>query len=221
VESTKAFLRDLKGKELQIRDDYQELIELTMLLLGCPPARIHWRAPGPVHHARWMAKLLYAAKIYLFRDQRDVFNLTKKEETQLERFVKFGALIYTSVWMQATLPAEAPVIDFKLWYRLAAYEAVDPEISIAARNVLEHHLWYLSDELVGLALFSDNVSAVEKDKIVRNMMAEAGERKVRGDAAILKKNATSLGDFATKRTANLLHRLRIGVISLSDCRQMD
>jgi len=65
-----------------------KLTELTLLVL-CLPATLHWRAPGPIHHARWMAKLLYAIKIYLFRDQRDIFSLTKKEETQIHRFVQF------------------------------------------------------------------------------------------------------------------------------------
>lgn len=67
----------------QVRDDYMELIELTLTVLGQPPSTIHWRAPGPVHRARWMAKLIYAMKIYLFRDQRDVVKLTKKEEDNL------------------------------------------------------------------------------------------------------------------------------------------
>ena len=96
-ESTVAFLRDVIVGQRQIRDDYQELIELTMIILDCPPPTIHWRAPDPVHHARWMAKLLYAMKIILFQDQRDVFNLTKVEESRLQRFVLFGALLYTKL----------------------------------------------------------------------------------------------------------------------------
>ena len=35
-----------------------EVIELTLIVLGHPPSTIHWRAPGPVHRARWMAKLI-------------------------------------------------------------------------------------------------------------------------------------------------------------------
>jgi hypothetical protein len=59
------------------------------LALGHTPAKIHWRAPGAVHHARWMAKLLYSIKIYLFRDDNG-FVTTPREKAQLERFVKFG-----------------------------------------------------------------------------------------------------------------------------------
>ena len=109
LESTMHFLSDVATKKSQVRDDYKELIELTMVVLGKPPANIHWRAPGPIHHARWMAKLLY-----LFRDQRVAFNLIKKEELQLQRFVQFGALFYNKAWIEAPLAAEAPGQDLNL-----------------------------------------------------------------------------------------------------------
>jgi len=70
----------------QVRDDYMELIELTLIVLGQPSTKIHWRAPGHVHHARWMATLTYAMNIYLFRNQQDIFKLTLKEERQLKCF---------------------------------------------------------------------------------------------------------------------------------------
>jgi hypothetical protein len=91
VESTFSCLKGVVERETQFRDDYQELIELTMILLGTPSTTIHWRA-------RWMAKLLYAMKIFLFRD---ILKLTTINETQLRRFVQFGALLYTKAWIQA------------------------------------------------------------------------------------------------------------------------
>jgi hypothetical protein len=182
-----------------------ELSELTLIVLGHPPSTIHWRAPGPVYRARWMAKLIYAMKIYLFRNQTDVFRLTKKEETQVERFVKFGALIYTKHWVAAPRATEAPASDLQLWIDLSSYRNIDSDISAAARKVLENHLWYLSDELVGLALFSDHVTEAVNTGIVQGMTREAGERKVRGDSSILTKPNVCLGDFATTRTQNLFH----------------
>jgi hypothetical protein len=207
-EKTVDYLSDMKIKELQIRDDYQELVELTLTVLGNPPQEIHWRTPGPIHHARWMAKLLYAIKIYLFRAQTDTFKLTKKEQSALQRFVHFGALLYTMPWMKATLATEAPGGDLQLWKDLEKYHVIDSEISVAARKVLEHHLWYLSDELVGLALFSDNVSIEEKSKSVAGMSNEPRDRNVRGNSAALSSGA-SLGDFASRRTASLFTRLQI------------
>jgi hypothetical protein len=197
VEPTIACLQRMVGVNSQSRDDYQELIELTLVVLGHPPTAIHWRAPGAIHHARWMSKLLYAFKIYLFREQTDIFKLTKTMEAQMKRFVQFGALLYTRAWVQAPLATEAPGGDLQLWLDLCKYQEIDPMVGVEARNVLERHLWYLSDELVGLALFSNVLSPVEKTKIVNGMATEPSERNVRGNVTILKSTSNpSLGVFA-------------------------
>ena len=51
--------RDFALKQLeeqQLRDDYHELLELTVIFLGSePPCGTHFMAPGAMHHARWMA----------------------------------------------------------------------------------------------------------------------------------------------------------------------
>lgn len=45
------------------RDDYRELCELVSTNRNKSPSKIHGRASGPVHHARWMAKPIYVIKI--------------------------------------------------------------------------------------------------------------------------------------------------------------
>ena len=50
-------------------DYYKECTELILLLLREVPDRgVHWRKPGAFHLARWMSSVIYAAKMYLFRD---------------------------------------------------------------------------------------------------------------------------------------------------------
>jgi len=70
------------------------------------------------------------------------------------------------------------------------------------------HSWYLSDELVGLALFSDHVPVEEKAKIVAGLPKEPGVRNVRGHPTRISSQA-SLGDFASRRTMELFSRLQI------------
>src|SRR6218665_932100 len=82
----------------------------------------------------------------------------------------------------------------------------------AARSVLERHLWYLSDETVGLAMFSDRVTIEEKETLVAGLSREATEPNVRGDPIFLKEGIR-LGDFATINvnieTVRLLNQLQI------------
>jgi len=69
------------------RDDYLELLKLTVIFLGgILPNGIHFKKPGAIHHARWMAKAIYSLKIYLFRKQ---FRLTVKKETALRNICIF------------------------------------------------------------------------------------------------------------------------------------
>jgi hypothetical protein len=51
--------------ERQVRDNYQEFIELILGVLGSPPNTILWRASEAVHRARWIEQLIYAKKIYI------------------------------------------------------------------------------------------------------------------------------------------------------------
>ncbi|GBM06522.1 hypothetical protein AVEN_101683-1 [Araneus ventricosus] len=210
-ESALNSLSNLLNETVNIpKDDYQELIELTNTVLGKPSEKIHCPAPGPVHHARCMSKLIYGIKIYLFRNQRDVVKLTKREEAQLEKFAKFWALIYTKACIAAPLASEAPFIDLKLWKDLKEYELFDFEISNAAKCILERHLWYLSDELVGLALFSDTVLSPEKDDMVKMIKSKPDLLKVRGNSNVLKTNQeVNLSDFVTERSGNLFQKLNI------------
>ena len=66
-------------KEFKSRDDYRELLELTTIIFfaGISPRGIHFRYPGAVHCARWMARAIYSIKMVLFRSQ---CNFQKQQE---------------------------------------------------------------------------------------------------------------------------------------------
>ena len=84
------------------------------------------------------------------------------------------------------------------------------EIAIAARKVFENHLQYLSDELVGLALFSNRVSAKDKDQIVAGLKKIKASRNVREPGKLnTLNNYISLRDFATEKTTELFSHFNI------------
>ena len=164
------------------REDYMELLELTLIFLGeVPPRGVRFRAPGAFHHARWMSKLLYVLKLNLFQDQ---FQLTKHESSSCLEFGLFVALIYCKAWTTCAFPADAPNNDLCLIRALTNYKTTSDAISTAGLRAVERHLWYLGQELTPLALFSDNVSPEVKQKIVYRLkqfetQANTEERSVR------------------------------------------
>jgi len=54
-------------KEFQPRDDYRELLELTIIFFGGIPLRgIYFQYSGAAHRARWIARAIYSIKVVLF-----------------------------------------------------------------------------------------------------------------------------------------------------------
>ncbi|XP_015121856.1 uncharacterized protein LOC107044480 [Diachasma alloeum] len=65
-----------------IRKDYREFLELMVMFLnGNLPNGNRFRALGPTHHARWMAKAIHSLKTFLLRDQ---FHMTSQEISDFE-----------------------------------------------------------------------------------------------------------------------------------------
>lgn len=147
----------------QPRDDYRELLELTIIFIGgTPKSGINFKKPGAYHRARWMAKVIYSIKIWMFKQQ---FKLTKSEEKGLRDICCFAVEIYVKSWFTAPAPRLAPRLDLQLLKSLMKYKEKDARIASAALKKLSNHLWYLSEELVALAFFDENVSIETKNKM--------------------------------------------------------
>lgn len=169
-------LKQLKRKA-QPRDDYREFLELVLIFLGhVPPRGVRLLAPGAVHHARWMAKILYAFKIYMFREQ---FHLTAREEKGLREITVFVINVYLGAWFTAPLPVSAPRRDLDLLQKLVNYEKKNLSVSTytVALQKLTGHLWYLSEELIALAFFDSAVSIQCKKKMVRSLHEQNANKK--------------------------------------------
>ena len=159
------------GAKLQeniVRDDYRELIELSILFLGGDVDRrgSKIRPPGPMNQARWMARAIYSLKILLLSSQ---FKLTKKDKAALLDVCLFIVTSYVKPWMQCILAVKAPYQDLCFLKSIKAYENVDEIVSKAALNKFSQHLWYLIDEVAILSLFDDDVDQEAKEKMVMNL----------------------------------------------------
>ena len=65
TETVKFTVAALQEEKLP-REDYREILEITLIFCGEIPSWVHFQAPGAFHHAKWMSKLDYILKIYLF-----------------------------------------------------------------------------------------------------------------------------------------------------------
>ncbi|KAK6185944.1 hypothetical protein SNE40_008071 [Patella caerulea] len=194
--------------EVQPRDDYREFLELTLIFIGeVPPRGIRFMAPGPMHHARWMSKVIYSLKVWLFRKQ---FKLKTREAKGLREVAIFSVHEYIKAWMTAPLAACAPYNDLLLMKSLVEYEKINKEVSKTASTKLAAHMWYLSEELVGLALFDRNVPSSVKREMVQSLEIEgeddAPKRVQMNIPAIL---ASELKDFTTSSSKTMFQKMKL------------
>lgn len=66
---------------------------------------------------------------------------------------------------------DGPWNDLKFYQSMLAYAAVNPEISHSAINAFKRHLWYITTEMVPLALWSNKVPADERHALVERLLA--------------------------------------------------
>ncbi|GBN12166.1 hypothetical protein AVEN_269035-1 [Araneus ventricosus] len=154
-------------KNFMARDDYRELIELSIVFLsGDAEKKFKIKLPGAMHQARWMAREIYSLKLSLFSSQLKLN--TKDKEALLDVYL-FIVIIYVKPWLQWILAVKATYKDLCFLKSLKAYEKVNECISKAASLKFSQDLWYFTDEIAVLALFDDDVDKETKLKMVANL----------------------------------------------------
>lgn len=157
------------------RDDYRELIELSIMFLkGNTNKQFTFKKPGALHKARWMAKLLYGIKICLFEEQINSLPqgtvTTKQQVPKIRAFVNFITLVYVPWWLKSSHTANAPYSDLDLYVKLVDYNKINPTISTSAVKAFNRQLWYLTSEMIPLSLFSNLVDNTEKELISKQLL---------------------------------------------------
>jgi len=145
-----------------VREDYKEFVKLSLVYLDdVDGGEMTFQRPGALHKARWMAKLLYSLKIALL--EKDISELppgtitTRQQVPNIRAFVTFVTHVYCIWWQTCKKTVDAPWHDLQLYKRLMQYKMIDKNIAQSATRDLNRHRWYLTAEMVPLALFSHNV----------------------------------------------------------------
>ena len=177
------------------RSDYRELAQLTLAMLGADDGyRMH--SPGAHHHARWMASILFALKRLAWGEQ---MGYSQETVQQLSAFCEFAALIYVPYWLKIGCAAEAPVDDLDFYRTISEYATIPGRCTTAtaAEQALTRHLWYLTQEVVPLALCSDQLPLSVKAEIAERITdtEDHGEVMLGKPAFPTLSNDTSLRDL--------------------------
>ena len=126
------------------------------------------------HHARWMSSVIYAAKMYLFRD-----SMGYNEETtvKLRDICLFNALMYFKNWLACPIEVDVPFNYLKLFNELQDFKVINKEISERTSRIFKNHFWYLTKEIAVFSLFSKSSDNETKNIVKKLQSYQCGELK--------------------------------------------
>ncbi|KAE8748796.1 hypothetical protein FOCC_FOCC004390 [Frankliniella occidentalis] len=158
----------------QPRSDYKNLLVTALLFLGVKlPEGAKLCQPGGTNDTRWMARAHYTLLMYLLRSQ---FPLQSAQyQKNLRTLCIFLVRHYLPQWYMAPSASKAAVNDLQFLKGLTANKSVwlKPLCEVSLKK-FTGHLWYLSEDLVGLSIFDSRLSAEEKKRIVQAMRDNPG-----------------------------------------------
>lgn len=156
-----------------VRDDYKDITELALKFLqggrnALKANQSEFHSLIDPSNARFMATCIQSLKCYLFRNS---LNWDSPERAQikenLDRFCVFVSTIYVSYWNRTSNLFDAPLNDLNFLQDIQQYKSIDETVANKAIAAMNRHLYYMSEELAPLSLFSSKIS-----NDVKNMMRE-------------------------------------------------
>lgn len=137
--------------------------------------------------------------------------MSKTEMNSLRWICLFVCTIYVNFWFAAPLAADAPTNDLLMLQLIEDFKHVDYKIAEVAEKKLRMHLWYLSEDLAALPLFSDDVSDEDKEAIINSLKRDPNPDDVRrlAPSMIPEFRNLSITQFVTRRSLNLFESLRL------------
>lgn len=158
-----------------IRDDYEEITTVSLKFLTgfrtqlSKSNQVQFHTLQNPSNARFMASAIQGLKCFLFRNHLD-WEYRHQIYSHLPRFGLFLTLVYVRYWNRSNNLFDAGINDLSLLKELEEYSIIDRDISQIAIDALSRHLYYLSEELVVLCLFSDKLSVTEKNEIAAKLL---------------------------------------------------
>ena len=119
--------------------------------------------------------------------------------------------VYVKAWVTASLAVKAPNSALSLLKCLKKYADINDAISEVTNEKMAHHLWHLSEELVGLSLFDDDVMPSIKEKMAQAILQPMEKETPVRKASVSLDTITSktLEDFASSNTCLLFQKLNL------------
>lgn len=214
------------SNHIYVRDDYKEITSSCLKFLTgirenlTKSNQVQFNALQNPSNARFMASSIQALNCFLFRQHLN-WDTPERERIlgQLPRFCLFVALVYVRYWNRSNILFDAGINDLRFIQELEEFTKIDQSTSNVAIEAISRHLYYLSEELIVLSLFSDKISTNEKNEITSRLLEmdenlpqrnlQSNHIKYSGDVDLW--SHKRLADFVGKRSLYIFQLFNISV----------
>lgn len=154
------------------RGDYKEYLELAKIYLGGTVERkksytYSLQRPGAMSNARWMAKAIYIIKMALLLPQ--LKNVHWRYKKKIEQMALYVVFCHLKVWFTAPLVSSAASNDIAMYRSLIDFIKVHKKAAEACCKKMNRHTWYLTEELIPLSLFDEQLPLETRTKLAKEI----------------------------------------------------
>ena len=149
------------------REDYKELVQLTIVWLGGKDkvAKFKFQWPGAFHHARFMSKALYILKMDLLRDQLSF--LTPEHKDQVSQLARFVGIYFSKWFLKCAIVPSAPYQTLLYFKQMIDFSEFDIGLAFTVLDSLFRHTWYLTEQWIIVCIVDDECPDVEKEAVAK------------------------------------------------------
>ena len=91
--------------------------------------------------------------------------MNAKELQAIWKICLFTITLYARAWLTASITCNAPYNDLCMLQSIEAFHNIDSKVADVTLSEMKGYLWYVSEDLVKLSIFSDKVFAEKKKQI--------------------------------------------------------
>lgn len=151
------------------RGDYKNLCELMVLYLGGDVDGFKFHQPGACHEARFMADGIYLLTIAM---TDKIINMMNCEEREMVNKAAFLVSICYAPWFLKSYMSDTATANDLMAYK-SSYDIADeyPNLGAALTKSMGRHSWYLTEQLVVLAIADEDVEKDTKIQMIQKLLS--------------------------------------------------
>ena len=95
--------------------------------------------------------------------------MSDDEKMYVKKLTEFVIIFYAKFWFTTSLPCSAPREDLEFISKLDEYRKIDSKFFWAVSSSFYLHLWYLTEQMIVLALFDPQLESSVKEAMARKL----------------------------------------------------